>query len=293
MAPAEPKPRVLVASIPKSGTYLVIEVLRRLQIEPSYRHLDLKRCVQYDATDFEGGRRDPSRFAVAMPVAGGLRGVPAGQSVATHLPPFVFPDLRFLGFRVLWLRRDLRDVLVSHCRWARASGRAEGETWTRCAEGPEQLAGFLAAHGPSISLRIVLSAQWALFPGAMPMSFEELTRAQGAEESCEILRPLASFLGVSVLDDELAQALDSTLKTPTLTSSSARSRWREWWSDEVEGFFVDEGLDELNRRLDSLGGAPAVWHGARGSFRSRVLALSMRLPLVGVRTAARLVRLGW
>src|SRR5580700_5477984 len=78
--------RVIVVSIPKSGTYLVAEFLKALGYRWTGMHLAELAYTDYSGSALEDARRDPGRFARSEPLSISLERIHAGDFAVGHLP---------------------------------------------------------------------------------------------------------------------------------------------------------------------------------------------------------------
>lgn len=112
-----PPPRLLVNSVPKSGTHLVLELLRRV---PHFRfyglHLETRRFLE-DPTTAQNRCRQPLFDHARLRKQ--LLAVPNGQFITAHFPhqPELCRLLDSCRFRIILVVRDPRDVCVSHAKY--------------------------------------------------------------------------------------------------------------------------------------------------------------------------------
>ena len=120
-----------VCTIPKSGTYLIAEFLKQVGMRATNLHLDLHRFGDYGAADLETGRCFPERILVAEPLEDSIKRICDGEFAVGHLPVSAAPLFRDFG--VIFSRRNIRDVLISYCRFTADTGRcADGVPGGNC-----------------------------------------------------------------------------------------------------------------------------------------------------------------
>jgi len=104
--------RILCNSYPKSGTHLLYEVLKE-----SKTHIPWNDIVSWQSLS---GRVNSMRH-----IRDKLAAAPGGAIVRSHLP--YDTELRSviseLGYRVVTIVRDPRDVVISHAHWVRKEER--------------------------------------------------------------------------------------------------------------------------------------------------------------------------
>ena len=117
LAPAGPEPRVLVNSVPKAGTHLVISILDLL---PEMRTAGVHLDHQVGAGRF--GKDRPETAELDWHIVRSMLGrVKPGQYATSHLwgHPTLFAILEELGFRSIFITRDPRDVIISDVEYIR------------------------------------------------------------------------------------------------------------------------------------------------------------------------------
>ena len=113
-----PGPRVLINSIPRAGTHLTVETVRRL---PSMVYSGVHvQPETFGLSSGAAGGTDSASIAAGVPRT--LSTVRNGQYATSHLPhsPALERAVGALGFRVLLVVRDPRDVAVSYALYVTA-----------------------------------------------------------------------------------------------------------------------------------------------------------------------------
>ncbi len=239
---------VITVSVPKSGTYLFAEVLAALGVQRLDIHLDLLGFMdlRYCTTEFAIGH-DTEAF-VAAPYERVLPLIKPGQFVVSHF--HCTPEIieRLKPFKVIFTCRDMRDVLVSIMRYVakqRTVGGKEDEGWETLPNSPAKMEKFIDRYGEHYMTYIGKMREWAVQPGVLGITFEEIQGDYGASRQLQCTRRLADFLGIERTDAELEQALKKSIGKETITYSGKRTTRDNLWSDKVEDFFVKHGGEEL------------------------------------------------
>jgi hypothetical protein len=240
---------VVVASIPKSGTYLFAELLATLGLRSAGIHIATYgfQDLRFHTKEFIVARSaetfEHAPYDKVLPL------VRPGQFVVSHFAcePQIRRQLR--PFRVLFTYRNVRDTLVSTMRWvAKKAVLAEApDGWADLPHGPEKMLRFLHKHGAHYLDQIRRMKDWPQQPGVLSLSFEEIQGDFGAARQIDAVQCLAEFLEQRISPAEAEHVLQRTLGTETLTYSGQRSERWEVWSDEVEDFFRVHGVDELEQ----------------------------------------------
>jgi hypothetical protein len=241
--------KAIICSIPKSGTYLVGAILQRLGLRDTRQHLHLRGFTDYNNVDLETARRKPDELSVTEPLEATLRRIASGEFAVGHLPSNMAPLLG--DFKVIFVYRNIRDILVSFCRWTADTGRwTDDGAWRRLPEGPERLLGFMRTHRKNLRKWIAAAATWKSEPSITQVSFEELMGDDGSAGAAAAMRRIARALEVGPFTDaELLEHLAQAKETETITRSAARSKRESYWNEAVEREFVRCGFAAINTRL--------------------------------------------
>ncbi|HET6329049.1 MAG TPA: sulfotransferase domain-containing protein [Planctomycetaceae bacterium] len=243
-----PNHRVVVVSIPKSGTYLVAELLKTLGHRWTGMHLAETAYTDYSGSLLQEAREDPGRFARSEPLSTSLTRIHAGEFAVGHLPfkPDVIEATR--PFRRLFVTRDLRSALISYMRFMQTTGRlgARHLAWYSIPNPRQQCQVFLQTSASYMLKRFYEGmVGWSMLDGTLPVRFEDLTN--GGAQATDAIESVAAFLGVANCDARAV--LRTSLASETLTKSDGLTRLADYWSDEAERRFIEIGGLELNARL--------------------------------------------
>lgn len=239
---------VFVTSVPKAGTYLTAEVLRRLGVCPTELHVDQEQVSDYRHRDPKKGLFD---CHVTVPVEATLRLVAPGQFAVGHLPPDDRCRSALAGFRVVVVCREFRQAVVSLARFlATDSPDAElARRLNQLPDGPERILHVLsAALTRDWYLPLCRTmAGWLADPEHFLVRYETLAGDDGPAAQEGLVSRLAAFLGLRITRDECRAACRDSFNRPTLTYSGRRSSLVTHWSDAVESEFRAVGGPGVNR----------------------------------------------
>lgn len=243
--------RVLIASIPKSGTYLFGQLLKIVGLTDCQVHLQDAGFTDYRFTPLEYGQREVTKLRLSFPLADALSLVRAGQFVVGHLSHS--GDIQALAtpFQTIFTYRDLRDAMVSQMRFFAQHGRGSAvrEGWGSLPDGPEKMKQYIRFHGDFfMKTRCGAMIGWLGAAGVLRASYEVLAGDAGAEAQRRLVHEICHHAGVAPppLDDRFFAEL---FGAKTLTSSGTRTRREVVWDDEIDRYFADNGGHEMNRRL--------------------------------------------
>jgi Sulfotransferase domain len=240
--------RVIVVSIPKSGTYLVAEILKALDYRWTGMHLAETAYTDYSGSALEEARQDPGRFARSEPLSVSLGRIHDGEFAVGHLP--FKDDVVELTrpFKRLFVTRDLRLALVSYMRFLHSTGRlgARHLPWYSIPDERQRCLAFLHSTGPYMLKRFYEGmVGWSRLDGTLHVRFEDLTGEAG--QATRVIESIAAFLGIENCD--APRVLSASLASETITKSDGLTRLEDYWSDQAEKRFVEIGGLELSARL--------------------------------------------
>jgi len=243
-----PDHRVIVVSIPKSGTYLVAELLKALGYRWTGMHLAETAYTDYSNSNLEQARQDPGRFARSEPLSTSLGRIRPGEFAVGHLP---FKDEVIEATRplkCLYVTRDLRSALISYMRFMHSTGRlgAKHLAWYPLADLRQRCLVFLQTTAPYMLKRFYDGmVGWSKLDGVLHVRFEDLTGE--VARARQVIESVASYLGGPHCD--AASVLRTSLATETITKSDGLTRLEDYWSSIAERRFIEIGGQELNVRL--------------------------------------------
>ncbi|HEV8067163.1 MAG TPA: sulfotransferase domain-containing protein [Planctomycetaceae bacterium] len=251
-----PDHRVIVVSIPKSGTYLAAELLKALGYQWTGMHLAETAYTDYTGSALEEARQDPGRFVRSEPLSVSLTHIQPGQFAVGHLP-FKDDVVQATGpFKRLYLTRDLRLALISYMRFMHTTGRlgAKHLAWYSIPDLRKRCYVFLQTSAPYMLKRFYEGmVGWSNLDDTLPVRFEDLTN--DAERATRVIESVAKFLGTPSCDAQ--SILRASLATETITKSDGLTRLDDYWSSQSEKCFIEIGGADLNARLGCSPAGPA------------------------------------
>lgn len=254
---AAPK-RVLVASMPKAGTYLLAAYLDRLGLASTDIHVDWWSFTDYRDATIEQARKDFRDLEVKIDLPLVLELVWPGQFVVGHLANDPDTASLFADYAVLAITREARAAVVSYIRWVELADRAEADdhVWLNQRPGPLRTEAFLDAKGEWLMSYLDRSSRWS-GPNVLQLSFETLYGDRGREKQTALALAIARHVGLEISLKQALAALDLALGKKTMTFSGARSQVEDHWSDACESRFVALGGEALNSRILASADSPA------------------------------------
>ena len=257
-------PRILVVSMPKSGTHLVTGLLHQIHgVSLGYSHLTLPQCY----ASREGGSGIAPRLDVIARELARLRG---GQAASCHFPYDTELDtwLHENEVRVIFVARDPREVLISQVNYVLhlerhplheairsrlttteerlrffLHGQDDLEEWRDPGAGP-----YLQNRMPSLCERAQDYSGWFTARSSLSLDFSELVGAQGGGEQSQRLAALERI--ANFVDKPLSErALQKVSAEAELAFSPTKFRGQTGtWA----GSLSPELIREINEALRPL-----------------------------------------
>lgn len=215
--------RILVNTVPKSGTYWLREAFVQLGYQPTDLHLgggnllvDNRGLADDAQIHWDIDDRLTEVDLSLLPWV-----LPPGSVTVSHInDPELLRRMRERGMTIVNVTRGLEDALVSIFRFKRDRvAPRKGENWRSAADVRSQFLGFLATYGSTDvdDLRQYISTIRQLQD--MPcLRYEDLRRG---EISLSQRRPLEQALGSPDLVSRLLHALAATKDKPTSTLTTS------------------------------------------------------------------------
>jgi hypothetical protein len=241
--------RTFVTSIPKSGTYLIAEVLSEFGIRDSQMNVEFGQV-----SDYRAYRADTPMLNYQFPIPTGLtlRLVLPGQFAVGHLPATEECKRPLAGFRTIFMFRELRRVLVSWGRFVMAERMYDGtdQALEQFSDGPDRI-WWVLNHPSSFWLMLLFNEMvgWRDAPGTLSVAFEDLVGHNGAGLQAETAARLARHLELAISDDEAARIARDCVGRKTFTSTGAHSELATHWDARLEDWFQKAGGPALNQAL--------------------------------------------
>lgn len=240
---------VAICSIPKAGTYLLAGLLEGLGLVNTEIHAALQGFSDYRGCTLAEKQRDESKLYRAVPLRVLSQFVAPGQFFVGHLPCTAEVRMYLEGFRLYFIKRDLRDALVSHMRFFAQHNRGGPRTaeWKAIPDKESRMLAYLEIHGRDSLAFVGEMEPWQRQVGVLGVSFEELQGDAGPHARDVAVRAIAQHVGLP--DGGASGVLKGLLGQPTLTWSGRRTDRSEFWGKRTEEFFRKHGGNELNVRL--------------------------------------------
>ena len=244
--------KVIVITIFKSGTFLMKEFLEIIGVEFTGMHLWMNRFYDHRFKSISENRAADRRTGPAIAFNYAIKLVASGQFAVSHIG-YLRPTAPLLkDFKIIFCKRDIRSALVSYMRWIDRMGLEKDRSpqWLSLPEGPGKFRGYLDDVGKTFIASYGFPLiPWIEHPDSCVVEFESFTGENGADAQTRSLALVRDHLSIDMPMDRLMACLNRALDSETVTKSSSRTRWIDYWSDEAEERFEAFGGRHLNRLL--------------------------------------------
>ena len=117
--------KTFVVSIPKSGTYMIRELLDRIGLVSSHLHVSERKTYDYSKVSIEKGRKQPGSCSTSMNLTKSIEQIPENSFAVGHLP-YNKETIKILEpLNVLFLKRDFKETVISMMLFLLESGRVK------------------------------------------------------------------------------------------------------------------------------------------------------------------------
>ena len=232
--------RILVVSIPKSGTHFISKVI----VELGYRRIKIFALDDYFA-DIRSTAGAPGHVIIAtgekwlasLPLHIASQFVLPGQVLHSHL--IRNESLRHAGWNgaVLGMVRDLRCTVISYARH-------NNKFYSSLALSKDAIADWIRNSNVVTWYSGFMKSAIDMPPETLPVRFEELISPTLDNTSIQSIATAAQCS-----PEEALAAVDKARGAETLTWTGKITNLEEWWSDEIEEAFVARGFDVMNEQL--------------------------------------------
>jgi hypothetical protein len=262
------KPKLMVNSIPKSGTHLMGKLADMLgfrdlnvhQIENAY--WDHNRRGNYHSWDaLEGYTEYANPRLVRQSPKLTLRRMLRGQYLRAHINrvPATVAAIRKADVKQVFMYRDPRDVVVSHVQLVtnrpdRSPPKKRHEYFARVLENDEQRIQAVIKGVPGILLSMNESlfngkVEWLSDPETCCVRFEDLIGPQGGgshESQRNAIQRILNYLQIPETDELYERILDDLFGGQTHTFNKGQiGTWRQVFTEEHIQSFKEVAGDLL------------------------------------------------
>jgi len=225
--------KVVLITIPKSGTWMYVNVLRHFNLV--FTGVDIRGTsyVDHRGNDPQTQRKlwqEQNFKIVQQPIATSVKMIQPGQFVTSHMMPSLHPHVA--NCKKIFTFRNARTTLISAMRWNPKFDETK----------PTEMMRYITAEGAKHLSRIKSRLPW-LNKDVYKIQFEQFVSGT-EEERIIILDNLAKFLDTTYDPQALEQ-----IGSKTMTFTGKHSTLDKFWSDEIENWFIRNGGVSINKQL--------------------------------------------
>ena len=236
--PANAWPRVLVATLPKAGTYLISNMLAFMGFHQTYFHLGRNKMQAYDPCMLQEGVDAPRQFDARIPMRESCHLIRSGEFAASHFAPDADVTTFFRDFHVISCIRELRAMMVSYANFICAAGPHRMPDNTQTLE--QGLPHYIRECGPTYLRDAEAIYQWRNHANALMLRMEDIF-----ESPFENYKAIADHLGISI--EQQAFDWDHIKNMNSMTKNTDKKLFE--WSDAAEEAFEEISGPQTNERL--------------------------------------------
>ena len=253
------RPKVILNTIPKSGTYLYSKLFEELGYYNTGIHLSSESVQDFRFETLESIVSDAERFRVFLPLYRSRNLLHSGQFSVVHLDCTEETVNLLSDMTLFFAIRDLRSVMVSFMRLFLDPRKKNNKSAKKYEglHGSDLMLRFLEQEGGSyLTNRIGPIVPWVDNPNVEVLRFEHIAGISGKEPQLQSFNRIAARLEVNIPDEPGKFLKNKVLGQRTRTWTGSLSIYKEYWSDQVEEKFKELGGVNYNIRL----GYQSDWH---------------------------------
>jgi len=245
--------KVILLTIPKSGTYMLASMVEKLGLVDLEVHLSESLLSDYRGMSLEEKVSQARLVNRDIPLQVASRMVQPGQFAVGHIPCSASTRNILSPFTRILCIRELRHALASYARFELKRIEADPEwlpdarEWASANTDTRRLHGFLSTFGEGYLALARSILSWAHEPNVLVCRFEHLLGDEGPAVQESIAAAIALQVGMPRCLG--IRTLREVVGKPTLTYSGQRTTLHGIWDDTAEAIFRRLGGPEVNEAL--------------------------------------------
>ena len=240
-------PSVFINTVPKSGTYLLEGVFKKIGYKPTNIML-IGRNIVSDLRNIPEQNFFKQPWKTTLKFPHNIMTPLFNNNVITgHIEYLnLLDEMRENNIHVITLVRDLRDVLLSLYKFKRDTfDTREGEGNWKLFSEPERFKKFTDYYHDKDLEHIRGIVTTTLFdPRKVLLHYEDCVKGVIPKREKKILETWKAGLG-----EQIEQNLKEVVNKKTATLTNVRSNWRIDWNDSFEKYYHSSGMANLNKLL--------------------------------------------
>lgn len=243
--------KVMLCSVPKSGTYLLSNFLIELNFNNSHFHFGDEEYSDYSTSTLKTARENPEIFKNICSFDKAVIKIKENEFAVGH---FSLDKNQYLSdFKTIFLYRNLKYCTVSFGFWTKNSNRwkhnEKSEQWRNTNDNQDFIADFLKIHGNPVYDLFKKTVPWINEEGILKVNFEKLTGELGREIQIKEFKKIVEYLELNLSHKELVTKISNALNKDSLTKSSSKKDYDFYFSKNFKNYYKKSGLKQLNKIL--------------------------------------------
>lgn len=242
--------KIFVITLPKAGTYLIAEILKKMGFEQS-AHISTHDIIDLKITDLDTLRANPDVYVKPTTFTRALEVVKPNHFAVGHIPCQEPIKEALLGWKKIFAYRNMRDIVISAVRYyskikhPRYDDLEKAFYFKSLPMGEEKIALWMQLWGEEHVLLAKEMAPWLVDPSVMSVRFESLIGVNGSDHQLKSVKQIATHVGKELADEEAAKIITDSIATTTSTSTGKLSDYKEWWTPNLETIYTEMGFREV------------------------------------------------
>ncbi len=228
-------PPVIVVSVPKSGTYFIEALYKRMGYQGVYVHAMSMECNDWRFHEVTATKDFAPSGIKPIPITILSRLVLPGQIIVSHCGRNPEVEAALSGFKKIYLYRNLREVLVSHTRTDSREPIPPAQLATRVAE-------FCQRSGNALKHVIETANSWRNDSEVFAVDFADLTSPDPDRQE-RLAARFEGFMGWPKATVIAALRAVPEDETPTRSEGGRSTLDGGAWDDRCEAWFSEHMAD--------------------------------------------------
>lgn len=242
--------KVVVSSLPKSGTYLLSNILKEFGFVDSGIHFGDMEYSNYKGADIKQARENPEWFRVPVPFNQAIQKLDCGEFAVGHFHHQFYQDCVANNVQVIHLSRNLKQCLYSFYYWILKTGRwtkaEQDSSWRTESDIQASLMGFLKQHQRTLLYVYSKTVRWK-DEDVLHLQYEMMMQPKSIDKS--IVEKIRIYLNLELSNEEVVQAINNAIQAQSLTKldNTDRAPFNQVWNQDLEKWFCDAGFSQLEQ----------------------------------------------
>lgn len=254
--------KAYIYTIPKAGTYLTSTFLEYLGVESTGWHISSRKYLDTKSFDSETNKSEPSQTMVSRSYLASFKKIPKGFHAFGHFNPLYVQPSVLRGFKVIAVKRQLKEVLVSEFIDFRYRRRDVAFVSRDLITDPiRAFEIYMDQHSPIIKNiahnfllleELTKNEDYQSIIGTNRFLFVDFKKFLNPETGPGVAWKIADFLGLGIESNDVEVLRLNSLLAENKTKSDDVSldfERGELWTTVATDSYKNYGMDKLDERL--------------------------------------------